>query len=95
MTDTRIAYIAASGLRVVAGDGTGDHLLDAYAGDVPPAWDPTRLHTLAYYSGGAIVLRQANGRLVWRAPITVTPADSRVVVGRELPRRGLAARRSS
>ena len=57
MTDTRIAYIAASGLRVVAGDGTGDHLLDAYAGDVPPAWDPARLHTLAYYSGGAIVLR--------------------------------------
>jgi hypothetical protein len=75
MTDTRIAYIGASGLRVVAGDGTGDHLLDAYAGDVPPAWDPTRLHTVAYYSGGAIVLRQANGRLVWRAPITVTPAD--------------------
>jgi hypothetical protein len=75
VTDTRIAYIAASGLRVVAGDGTGDRLLDAHAGDVPPAWDPTRLHTVAYYSGGAIVLRRANGRLVWRAPITVTPAD--------------------
>jgi hypothetical protein len=74
MTDTRIAYIAASGLRVVAGDGTDDHLLDAHAGDVPPAWDPERLHTVAYYSGGAIVLRRADGRLVWRAPITVTPA---------------------
>jgi dipeptidyl aminopeptidase/acylaminoacyl peptidase len=75
MTDTRIAYITASGLRVVAGDGTGDHLLDAQAGDVPPAWDPGRLHTVAYYSGGAIVLRQADGKLVWRAPITVTPSD--------------------
>ena len=75
MTDTRIAYIAASGLRVVAGDGTGDHLLDAQAGDVPPAWDPARLHTVAYYSGGAIVLRRAGGSLVWRAPIKILPSD--------------------
>jgi hypothetical protein len=75
MTDTRIAYVAASGLRVVAGDGTGDHLLDAYAGDVPPAWDPARLHTVAYYSGGAIVLRRADGPLVWRASIKVIPSD--------------------
>jgi hypothetical protein len=74
-TDTRIAYIAASGLRVVAGDGTGDHLLDASAGDVPPAWDPARLHTVAYYSGGAIVLRRADGRLVWRTTIEVTPSS--------------------
>jgi hypothetical protein len=74
MTDTRIAYLAASGLRVVAGDGTGDHLLDAYAGEVAPAWDPARLHTLAYYSGGAIGLRRAGGSLVWRAPIKVLPA---------------------
>jgi hypothetical protein len=73
-TDTRIAYLAASGLRVVAGDGTGDHLLDAHAGDVPPAWDPARLHTLAYYTGGSIVLRRAAGPLVWRTPITVTPS---------------------
>jgi hypothetical protein len=74
MTDTRIAYLAASGLRVVAGDGTGDHLLDANAEDVPPAWDPARLHTVAYYSGGAIVLRRADGPLVWRASIKVTPS---------------------
>src|SRR5262249_53320335 len=74
-TDTRIAYFAASGLRVVAGDGTDDHLLDRYAGYVPPAWDPARLHTLAYYSGGAIVLRTADGKLVWRTPISVTPSS--------------------
>jgi hypothetical protein len=74
-TDTRIAYLAASGLRVVAGDGTGDHLLDRYAQDVPPAWDPARLHTLAYYSGGAIVLRRADGPVVWRAPVTVLPTS--------------------
>ena len=74
-TDTRIAYFAASGLRVVAGDGSGDHLLDRHAGRVPPAWDPARLHTLAYYGDGAIVLRSADGRLVWRAPIAVLPSS--------------------
>jgi dipeptidyl aminopeptidase/acylaminoacyl peptidase len=73
--DTRIAYLTPKGLRVVAGDGTGDHLLDRYAGDVPPAWDPARLHTVAYFAGGAIVLREADtGQLVWRAPIRITPA---------------------
>lgn len=72
-TDTRIAYIARSGLRVVAGDGTGDHLLDRFGGEVAPAWDPARLHTLAYYTGGSIVLRRADGPIVWRTPITVLP----------------------
>jgi hypothetical protein len=74
-TDTRIAYLTRGGLHVVAGDGTGDHVLDRHAGDVPPAWDPVRAHTVAYYSGGAIVLRNADtGALVWRAPISVTPS---------------------
>ncbi len=74
-TDTRIAYLTPEGLRVVAGDGTGDKLLDRYAGDVAPAWDPGRLHTVAYDSGGAIVLRNADsGSVVWRAPIDVTPS---------------------
>lgn len=72
-TDTRIAYDAASGLRVVAGDGTGDHLLDAYAGGAPKAWDPTRSFTLAYYSGGAIVLRRDTGAIVWRRNISIMP----------------------
>ena len=75
-TATRIAYLSRSGLRVVAGDGTGDHLLDRYAADVPPAWDPTRLHTVAYYSGGAIVLRDADsGRVLRRTPIQVLPSS--------------------
>jgi len=74
--DTRIAYLTPAGLRVVAGDGTNDHLLDRYAQDVPPAWDPLRLHTVAYYSGGAIVLRNADTKkIVWRAQITVLPSD--------------------
>lgn len=72
-TDTRIAYIADSGLRVVAGDGTGDHLLDRYAQSVPPAWAPGRLHMLAYFTGGSIVLRRADGPIVWRTPVSVLP----------------------
>jgi hypothetical protein len=70
--DTRIAYLAASGLRVVAGDGTGDRLLDAYAQQEPPAWDPARLHTLAYETAGAVVLRQVDEpRELWRANVPV------------------------
>jgi hypothetical protein len=71
ITDTRIAYESASGLRVVAGDGTGDHLLDRFGS--LPAWDPARLHVLAYYTGGAIVLRTAGGTLLWRRSVTVLP----------------------
>jgi WD40 repeat protein len=69
-TDTRIAYASASGLRAVAGDGTGDHLVDANARAVPPAWDPARLHTVAYVSAGTVVLRNADtGRTLWRTPV--------------------------
>jgi hypothetical protein len=75
-TDTRIAYFAASGLRVVAGDGSGDRLIDAHALDVPAAWDPGRLHTVAYFSRGSVVLRDTDtGRVLWRRPIGVLPAE--------------------
>jgi hypothetical protein len=68
--DTRIAYLAASGLRIVAGDGTGDRLLDAFAAAEPPAWDPARLHTLAYETGGEVVLREVDGgRTLWRTRV--------------------------
>lgn len=72
-TDTRIAYVSADGLRVVAGDGTGDHLLDRFGS--LPAWDPARLHVLAYYTGGSVVLRTAGGVLLWRRPLTILPTS--------------------
>lgn len=76
LTDTRIAYMTRAGLRVVAGDGTGDRLLDRFAGDAPPAWAPSRLHTIAYYARGAIVLRNVDtSKVVWRSPLTVTPSS--------------------
>jgi Tol biopolymer transport system component len=63
-------------LRIVAGDGTGDHLLAVHARGAPPAWDPLRLHTVAYYSSGAIELRNADtGHLVWRTRVAAPPTD--------------------
>jgi hypothetical protein len=47
-TDTRIAYFSAGGLRVVGGDGTGDHLIDRDAALEAPRWLPGAGHRLAY-----------------------------------------------
>ena len=68
-TDTRIAYVTDSGLRVVAGDGTGDRLVDRSGAGVPARRGIPPGSTLAYYSGGAIVLRRTTGPVVWRRPI--------------------------
>lgn len=46
-TDTRIAYLSGGELRVVAGDGSGDHALGR-AALVPPAWRPGPRRVLAY-----------------------------------------------
>ena len=54
-TDTRIAYIAGGGLRVVAGDGTGDRLIGE-AAPVQPAWRPGPGRFLAYSSGRSAVV---------------------------------------
>ena len=75
-TDTRIAYLASSGLRVVAGDGTGDRLLDRDATSVPPAWSPARLHTLAYVARGRVILQEVDtGAIAWRTSIALRPSD--------------------
>ena len=62
-TDTRIAYLAASGLRIVGGDGHGDRLLDSTAAAIAPVWSPLRRFAVTYVSGSStIVLRAAGGR---------------------------------
>lgn len=69
-TDTRIAYFDVSGLRVVAGDGTGDHLVDAHALRIPAEWSPRLAHVIAYATARAIVVRDTgSGRVKWRAPL--------------------------
>lgn len=72
--DTRIAYLAASGLRVVGGDGHGDRLLDGTATAVAPAWAPGRRFAITYVSGSStIVLRSVDGRVLWRRQVDVVP----------------------
>lgn len=67
ITDTRIAYADRSGLRVVAGDGTGDRLL-APAETGPIAWRPGPRRELAYVSASEVRVQDADsGRVVWRA----------------------------
>jgi len=44
----RIAYLAGGELRIVNGDGTGDHRYGAARRDVAPAWRPDNTHVLAY-----------------------------------------------
>lgn len=94
-TDTRVAYAARSGLRVVGGDGEGDRLI-APAESGPVAWQPgTRSH-LAYLSDSELRLQDTDtGHVRWRAnagspfaPLGITwSADGKrvvVVLEREL-----------
>ena len=46
--DTRIAYLSGNELRVVAGDGRGDHRAARRAVGVAPAWRPGAAHVLTY-----------------------------------------------
>ena len=46
--DTRIAYLSAGELRVVGGDGRGDHLIDHEVAAEAPRWLPGPGHRLAY-----------------------------------------------
>ena len=65
--DTRIAYVDHTGIRVVAGDGTGDRLL-APAETGPLAWRPGARHLLAYVSASEVRVQDADaGRVLWRA----------------------------
>ena len=65
--NTRIAYVARDGLRVVAGDGTGDRLL-APGEKGPLAWRPGYLSQLAYVSASEVRLQDTDSnRMLWRA----------------------------
>ena len=65
--DTRIAYVDRTGLRVVAGDGTGDRLLDARARG-PLAWRPGPRFVLAYATSRSVRVVDAQaGRTLWTA----------------------------
>jgi len=64
--DTLIAYTDSSGLRVVAGDGTGDRRLVPGARG-PLAWRPGPTRHLAYVFGGEVFVEDVEtGRVIWR-----------------------------
>jgi hypothetical protein len=66
-TDTRIAYDSRAGLRVVAGDSSGDRLL-LRAVHGPFAWRPGRLAQLASVNASEVRLQDTDsGRVFWRA----------------------------
>jgi hypothetical protein len=70
-TGYRIAYLSGTDLRIVAGDGVGDHRLAAGAASVAPAWRPAHPYQLAYMTGrGRLVVRDADtARLIWTAGV--------------------------
>jgi hypothetical protein len=51
----RIAYLSGSSLRVVAGDGTGDHQVAGSVAPVSPVWRPGGRHILAFVGEGGLV----------------------------------------
>jgi dipeptidyl aminopeptidase/acylaminoacyl peptidase len=72
-TDTRVAYVDGTGVRFVAGDGTGDRLLlPGTRGLV--AWQPGPARLLAVASPREIrVLDVTSGRTIWRARASERP----------------------
>lgn len=67
-TDTRIAYLSGTALRVVSGDGTGDRRLRPTVRAVAPAWRPGGGFVLTYVdASGAVVSEDVERRIVlWR-----------------------------
>lgn len=67
-TDTRIAYLSGSRLRVVAGDGTGDRVVARRAASVAAAWLPRAPHALTYATedGRVITFSLQTSRELWR-----------------------------
>ena len=62
----RVAYLSGRELRVVAGDGRGDHLVATRVARVAPAWRPGHPYQLAYVAGGGVWVRSGDtGALLW------------------------------
>jgi hypothetical protein len=70
-TGFRVAYLSGQTVRVVAGDGTGDHVLATGVASVAPAWQPGSAYRLAYVTrSGMLVVRGADSkRVIWTAPL--------------------------
>ena len=73
-TDTRIAYVDRTGIRVVAGDGSDDRLLARDARG-PIAWRPGPGFVLAYHSraGRLTTIDVVSGRVLSRSRLRAVP----------------------
>jgi hypothetical protein len=80
-TDTRVAYRSGGDLWVVAGDGSGEHLVAANVAPVAPAWRPLGDPKMDFL-GHALIYRSGSGE------IHAVAADS----GQEIPNQGRDAR---
>lgn len=70
-TDTRIAYLSGTTLRVVAGNGERDRRLARNVRAVAPAWRPGTAHVLAWVARAEVVVADADTgrvRTRFRAP---------------------------
>jgi dipeptidyl aminopeptidase/acylaminoacyl peptidase len=78
----RIAYLTAayrtgSALRVVAGDGSGDALIDGSVAPVAPVWLPRGQHLLAYVDAGDTlrIVNPDTGKTLGSAPASGTAVE--------------------
>lgn len=71
----RVAYLSAAGLRVIAGDGTQDHVLARRVAPLAPAWQPGQPYRLTYVSAtGKLVTRDADsGQILWTRRLPDAP----------------------
>jgi WD40-like Beta Propeller Repeat len=76
-TGYRVAYLSADSLRVVAGDGTGDHVLATGVASVAPSWQPGSRYRLAYVTrAGMLVIRGADSKhVIWTASLSGRPRE--------------------
>ncbi|MGH2992844.1 MAG: WD40 repeat domain-containing protein [Solirubrobacterales bacterium] len=75
---TRIAYRSGDSLRVVAGDGTDDRLLDTRVSGTSPAWKPGGRHLLTYAdrNGRVRLVNADSGRELWASARITTEIES-------------------
>jgi hypothetical protein len=69
----RVAYLEGATLRVVAGDGTEDHLVRRGAAPVTPAWRTGYVLTYAAAGGRIETLQVDSGRRLWARRVADRP----------------------
>jgi hypothetical protein len=76
-TGYRVAYLSGHSLRVVAGDGTGDHVLATGVASVAPSWQPGSPYRLAYVTrAGMLVIRGADStHVTWTTSLSGRPRE--------------------